>query len=570
MALIKPASCQGCPLAPLSDGFMRAVIAKDGYGVALLGEALGEKEVEPGLPFQGPAGFRLTRLIEWAGLDRNRFSIFNSAFCRPPDNALEGMWYERDATSHCRDHHWAHLARQHKVIVPLGNVAMASLGLRKGILDRRGYVYSTPYGLAIPTVHPLYIQRGQSRWSAPFIHDIQKAVELAEAGYPPQVTEYVFDPLPVEGWEWAQVYLLELAQNPDLLLAYDIETLYQDEDEEEIDEEDASWDIIRISFSYRGLSAITLPWVPEHYATIRALLGSAGAKIGWNSKRFDDPRIRARGFEINGLLHDGMIAWHILHSDLPKGLGFVATFTCPWQHEWKSMSGSHPQLYSCIDADVQWRSMDVIVRELRATGLWRVYERDVLDLEPVLVHMSTVGMPIDGGVRADRAGKLAERSGDVLCALEAAFPLPTRAIAHVYKETPKEVEGLLSRPGVREVPRCSVCGIEKPTKPHFKRYVRKVNPCADGEVVRKEEPVTEYYRLSDFKPSREQLIRYQQFLGRFIPTTWDKKEKKRKISMNEKAIKELIGKYPDDKTYPLVLQYRTLSKIAGTYIGYPA
>jgi DNA polymerase I-like protein with 3'-5' exonuclease and polymerase domains len=40
--------------------------------------------------------------------------------------------------------------------------------------------------------------------------------------------------------------------------------------------------------------------------------------------------------------------------------------------------------------------------------------------------------------------------------------------------------------------------------------------------------------------------------------------------MDEKAIKELMRKYPDDKLYPLVLQYRELDKIAGTYIGRPA
>jgi uracil-DNA glycosylase family 4 len=76
--LSKPASCGGCPLAPLSTGFMKPQIASNPYGVTLVGEALGQDEAEQGKPFVGKAGFRLSRLIEWAGLDRSRFDILNT------------------------------------------------------------------------------------------------------------------------------------------------------------------------------------------------------------------------------------------------------------------------------------------------------------------------------------------------------------------------------------------------------------------------------------------------------------------------------------------------------------
>lgn len=39
--------------------------------------------------------------------------------------------------------------------------------------------------------------------------------------------------------------------------------------------------------------------------------------------------------------------------------------------------------------------------------------------------------------------------------------------------------------------------------------------------------------------------------------------------MDNKSIKKLIGKYPGDKLYPLVLTYRELDKVGGTYIGRP-
>lgn len=39
--------------------------------------------------------------------------------------------------------------------------------------------------------------------------------------------------------------------------------------------------------------------------------------------------------------------------------------------------------------------------------------------------------------------------------------------------------------------------------------------------------------------------------------------------MDEKALKGLIVKYPLDTLYPMVLQYREVEKVAGTYIGRP-
>jgi len=90
--LAKGPGCSGCPLRYTSTGFMLPSLSTTpgGYGVALVGEALGAEEAEAGSPFVGRAGFKLTRLLEWAGLDRKLFDIYNCCFCRPPNNRLEG------------------------------------------------------------------------------------------------------------------------------------------------------------------------------------------------------------------------------------------------------------------------------------------------------------------------------------------------------------------------------------------------------------------------------------------------------------------------------------------------
>lgn len=566
----KPASCGGCPLAPISTGFMAPSLATEPLGVTLIGEALGEDEAEAGKPFVGRAGFRLNRLLEWAGYSRKQFDIINTAWCRPPDNKLEGTPYEIPAIAHCRQNHWQSLLSRSRVLVPMGNVPTGALLGRKGILSIRGYFETTDSHLVIPTVHPSFIQRGQSKWSAAFIHDIQKAVLAATDGIPPQFTDYLLDPSPLAAYEWAKGYRQALNADPSIRLAFDIETPGKGDEEDDLDLEgnDKTWHIWRIGFSYRGLSALSIPWEPAYIPAIKMVLGSPGDKVVWNAG-FDVPRVRRAGVPIAGVIHDAMVAWHILHSDLPKSLKFVATFTCPWQPAWKHLSGSKPAYYNAIDADVEWLSMDVIERELRRTGLWDVYERDVVDLEPILVHMREAGMRVDGDVRRDRAVKLNERLIQSLQELERLTPIEARRIAHVYVSTPKRTEGLLSRPSDREVSCCTVCGLEKPRKDHFKLYVKKQNRCAGASVVPRIKRVDEYYRLAEFTPSRDQLIRYHNVLNRPLPMVWDKKEKRKKISFNEEQIKKLILAYPLDPLYPLVLQYRSYDKLAGTYLGRP-
>ena len=547
-----------------------ALAGANGYGVALVGEALGEAEVEAGAPFRGPAGFKLTRLIEWAGLDRSKFDIWNAIWCRPPGNVLEGTAFERESVTHCQAKHWGRLPSRARVVVPMGNVALAAFTGRKGILAARGYVAGGPAGThLLPTVHPSFIQRGQSKYSAAFIHDIQKAVELARTGLPIAVSSYTIDPLPAAALAWAEGYREALKADPTVKLAFDIETPWKGEDEGDLDpDEDVSYQIDRIGFSYSAHHALTIPWNATYLAAIRALMESPGEKVVWNAS-FDCPRIKAAGVGIGGLVHDGMVAWHVLHSDLPKGLAFVATFTCPWQPAWKHLSHSAPGFYNATDADVEWRSMEVIEHELKLNGLWDVYESDVLAVDPILVHMSLQGMPIDAVIRADRAAQLADRLATTLADMEAAVPLTARKVEVVYKETPKDTTGLRTRKGVRERSFCPLCGALKPRKDHFRILKKKVNPCGGLVPVNREVEVDEYYRLAPFTPSRDQLIRYNRALGRALPTTWDSKTRTRKVSFNEKGLKELVRKFPLDTLYPTVLVYRELDKLGGTYIGRP-
>ena len=75
--------CQRCQLA----GGRNNIVFGDGDPHARLvfvGEGPGFEEDQQGLPFVGPAGQLLTRIIEAIKLDRNQVYICNVIKCRPP------------------------------------------------------------------------------------------------------------------------------------------------------------------------------------------------------------------------------------------------------------------------------------------------------------------------------------------------------------------------------------------------------------------------------------------------------------------------------------------------------
>lgn len=145
-----------CQRTVFSDGNPQARIM-------LIGEAPGREEDEQGLPFVGPSGKLLDRMLGSIGLDRNGVFITNVIYWRPPGNRKP----EPAEVELCLPF----VQRAIELIDPLammflgGAAAAALLGKSEGITRLRGrfYDYAAP-GLprpipAIPTYHPAYLLR---------------------------------------------------------------------------------------------------------------------------------------------------------------------------------------------------------------------------------------------------------------------------------------------------------------------------------------------------------------------------------------------------------------------------
>jgi uracil-DNA glycosylase family 4 len=154
------AEARVCTQCALHEGRHHSVFARGTgtSGVVFVGEGPGEEEDKQGLPFVGPAGQLLDRMILAMQLGRDDVYVCNIVKCRPPKNRKP----EPDEMARCIPF----LDRQlellrPRVIVALGATAVQGLlGTTEGITRLRGqwklYRGQIP---VMPTFHPAYLLR---------------------------------------------------------------------------------------------------------------------------------------------------------------------------------------------------------------------------------------------------------------------------------------------------------------------------------------------------------------------------------------------------------------------------
>lgn len=537
-------------------------------GVLLVGEALGEQEAAVGKPFQGKAGLALTQMLQRAGLVRDDFLIDNALRCQPPFNRLNGEPYEAEVLWRCRPHLGATLADPRvRAVVAMGEIAfqrVCALDKTWKITPARGYVWRGENGKpVVPTFHPSYIMRGKHKLRGVFLADVLRAKRIAADGWSPRPFTPLLDPLPAAARAWADDYL----RDPSRPLAYDIETPIKAEgaDEGELEVDDPSYTILRIGFAWEQGSAMSIPFTAPYYGVIRDLL--AGARIGvtWNGN-YDNTRLIANGFPVPPVEYDMMWGWHVLNSDLPKGLAFVAPLYRDMA-AWKHLSKSAPALYNAIDAEVSIMLFEGITDDLKRHALWPVFERHVVDLQTVFTAMSQKGLPIDATRRAALSRELQATLTQIDARIDAVVP-PEAKQWQVYKKVPKNDDGICWRPSTTSWTVCSRCGLEGPKKAHFKETKKKPNPCAGAETRTitgiRDVPM----RAKPWVPSVKQLTLYAQVSKHKPKRTFDKRTRQYRVTFDDDALRDLLKDYKNDPLYALVRERREVERMLSTYVGY--
>lgn len=584
--ILKPDHCRSCVGWSWGCGGYVPADGTGDNGCLVVLEAAGADEELSGIPTVGQAGQYLWNQLHRVGVEREGFRIHNVLSCRPPANKLSKMPYEAAAINHCAPlldatitDHVTHCKQVGKtpVIIALGKIAFKRL---MGVTDRDEVMkesnlaypfWSHKYNSwIISTHHPSHLMQGKQHLTPLLTYVFERALEIAADGLQLDSLNYIEDP---DAWSfqmWVDDYKRAIQADSSLILSYDIETPYkQGKDEADITRsEDGDGAILRCSFSYRPGHSVSVPWRSSYYPALADIFASNGSKVGWNNSQFDAPKIKEY-FPINGDDIDAMLAWHVLNSSFPKGLGFVTPFYAQRFPMWKHLSREKPAFYNAADADAALRCWLGIKADLQRNNLWEVFNRHVTEVHRVFKYMSDKGVLLDQQMRRDAELQLAGMLAGIEDAMEAAIPLAAKRLK-VFKKAPKDTTGMLQVDGLAKVAVCPNCGMIGVKADHFKSIGKKrlakgeIDNSCHGFKAQKQEIKQQLWAVPlEWKASKLGLTNYQA-AAKHAPV-FDRK--KGKTTYDESAMMRLMKKYPGDTLYPLILDHREKQKLLGTYIG---
>ena len=160
------AEAAGCTRCRLHQSRTQVVFGQGDPHADLMfvGEAPGFHEDRQGLPFVGPSGQLLNRILEGIGLRRDDVYICNVVKSRPPQNRDP----QPDEIAACRPWLDAQIRLvDPKVVVTLGNFAAKTLlETTTGITRLRGRTHPFQGRVLLPTFHPAAALHAQGRRTA--------------------------------------------------------------------------------------------------------------------------------------------------------------------------------------------------------------------------------------------------------------------------------------------------------------------------------------------------------------------------------------------------------------------
>lgn len=494
--------------------------------------------------------YMLTRMLKRAGLKREQFH-----FCSLTDNpfAVPGI----------------------KVFVPLGNEGIkAMLGEKdifrwvnrtipiagdRWILPNFCPSQLIPYKIDFDDEVEEEGTRTPTRLQGMAASIFRRAVALAAGDETISWPEknYLCDPTPLAFKDWASKL------PPDAPLSFDIETPYfkkDEQDEKDFTEVNNKKDIsiLRISFAYKAHDAVSIPWQPQYFDTIRTLLGSPNPKVVWNGRTFDIPRLKLNNFDTRGAIFDGMDMFHWIQPDLDKGLEFVSSFYTS-QQPWKHINNSEPAKYSCIDADVALLCYLSMRAHIEHTGAWDAFYTTMVECMDTLEEAGQRGNYIDIAAQDDlRVRLLAERQrlDDDIQRIVPQERKPTCE----YSRPPAYFDYTTTVQGRIKV--CDHCNQQISNK--SAHHKGRGNPCRGASVSQTLGPVPRYVVIEPFNAnSSKQLLEYAKFYNHPI----GKNHKTNNETLDAKALKKLVGKYgKQHPLYALTLELHKVSKALSTYV----
>lgn len=591
----RPPACRGCPFDSYSHGFVPPW-GPEKAPLLFLGEAPAKREVDLSQPFVGESGAVINRIFHFLSTSREFVRLANVVNCRSPDETWHRSMHAPAAIAHCHDAHLRHvLAEPHQVVVTLGAVPTKHiLGLdgvdNFSIKDFHGTVHRDPTDRfwVVPTFHPAHLLRGAWSLLGTMIYDITSAMEIARAGSswrPAPAPRLVVDPSP-EWWAaWVDQFIALSASNPGAYwLSVDTETPRKTKrgDEGELKGEDRGEAMTRLNAACGPEEGISVTNHECYRAASTKLMACANPKMLWNGP-FDTDVLVRNHMPMAGQLMDFMWGWHVLQSDVPRGLGFAAPNYLPWRQAWKHLSSSEPGPYAAWDGVNNWVTGMGVAQDLIRLGMWSVFYDHIHRADQQIFFPATrVGLLVDKPALVIYGNSVKASLAQLIVGLREPVPESVRNLhppggwkkdpgvtekpdpdwdvekdgaAPLYPVFSQQIQGAI-------VNVCQACGAEQ---------IQKRHRCADKTltpfVIADERTVTRWYIRKPFNPgSSPQLLALISALGYKAPIS----KKTKKPTTEKLGIEELARKTkdPEHKAYfAELLVWKEAKKVQGNYVN---
>ena len=199
---------------------------------------------------------------------------------------------------------------------------------------------------------------------------------------------------------------------------------------------------------------------------------------------------------------------------------------------------------------------------LRNAGLADIYTRDIHGLNPLLDAMGHRGMPISADRRLEAAHQLEQERAQVMAELQALVPVvccPTK----VYKRQPTVTVPNVTVTQTAVVRTyCAYCGAARPNKRHTCWKTQ------EPKGVAREEQALVWIQQLPFVPSPKGLLTYFKHQGYKAPQKYNRDTGEKRDTTDEAALLCMALTH-EDPVCALVLRYRGVEKLLGTYVGRP-
>lgn len=391
------AECDECPLAP-----QRHVLGQgpDQADVVVVGEAPGKDEVRAGIPFTGPSGRLLNKVLEAQGIPRESVYVTNAVLCRPPGNETPTA----KEVKHCRKRLIEEIkGRKPKVVLAVGAVASKDLlKTTEGITKTRvgpGRESEELGARVISTFHTAAALRAPDRFPA-IVADVKKITHPMKLGWEP--TKYE---VPKDGSEAINLLSQQLGSTE--MLSLDIENAAP------FDPKHPNW--LCIGISERPGHAVVYP--PEILDAIKPHLcrGLSDTSKRWlmHNGKYDIKYLwefapYARTDEDTMLLHyatDERKGTHKLEYLATELLGTpfykkeaMDSIEEAEDEEKASLADLPPDTlyrYNATDCDVTYRLYDILKPEAEADNVMGVYKDILIPASNVIAKMEYEGVSVN-------------------------------------------------------------------------------------------------------------------------------------------------------------------------------